>query len=626
MFVGNRNSIFDFPIETTQFEIIDHTSSINLNHKNTVGKAKQEDTDHILNPTQEMRKGRPKTKPRTKQTSGRHNFSMSGGNFPTLEEAYPEVYDREDIIDLQLDAAAIDARVQCPISLEFFRDPVLAMDGHHYEAHIIKMWMVVSLSQGTELLSPLTNEPMGNKLVRDPEKRLQTLHFIEKHGMRLGPLPDSQTLPDEYREKAMQIGSRNAIRIRLSEMQKGGQQAQAPSVLPSEVNDSFDALRLEKKMKDRNEVLDASFKLEKLLFLAEEKGLWKKTDMSRGGSDRGFNSSAMGGKRMRENTRDIREGVGAMLNAIVYQANLTLHDNRKQDLWYCIQWRNKLVHYDPQNPARESFDSEATKSFAKRFRDGYDALYTAIQTRLSIDLEAEAATEEDRMVTRRVKFKVTQDFARGEKMTLNIEGSRGGVECNYKVLHSFTKDVAACSDYTCDVSVPSGMIGPWIDRTEQDEEAERLKVELSREDRTGQRSETSSGRFEISSVAVDDSDNESNNETEGVSIRQPTSGGGGNRQRTDLHDPWKDVAKKVKYRLKDLQAKKKYNGHTGTLVKWNAKRERFVFLFDADPWPKDTKILVKSSNMEKVVVESTKQTKMKTKAKKKKKKKKKRKR
>ena len=292
------------------------------------------------------------------------SFETKTSSFPTLQEAYPEVYDRDDIKDLQLDAAAIDAKVQCPISLEYFRDPVLAMDGNHYEAEIIKMWMVVSLSQGTKLLSPLTNAPMGTKLVRDPEKRLQTLRFVEKHGMQLGPLPASQQLPEAYQKKAALIGSRNAIRIRLSEMQKGKGTSQdktqddVEDAPPSqEMSDSLVAMRLEKKMKDRNQVLDASFKLEKLLYAAEAEGLWNKKEMSRESS-----MSSSRNNNSKNNTTTDRQGVGGMFSALMYQATLTLHANRVQDVWYCIRWRNKLVHYDPNYPDRESFDSEGMYS------------------------------------------------------------------------------------------------------------------------------------------------------------------------------------------------------------------------------------------------------------------------
>lgn len=45
----------------------------------------------------------------------------------------------------------------CPITLEPFEEPVLAIDGHTYEKKAIKKW----LKQGKT--SPLTNEPLTNK-------------------------------------------------------------------------------------------------------------------------------------------------------------------------------------------------------------------------------------------------------------------------------------------------------------------------------------------------------------------------------------------------------------------------------------------------------------------------------
>lgn len=65
------------------------------------------------------------------------------------------------------ETASIDHLI-CPITLELFRDPVKAKDGHVYERRAITRWI---LQHGT---SPLTRQPLEiNDLVADDE--LQSL-------------------------------------------------------------------------------------------------------------------------------------------------------------------------------------------------------------------------------------------------------------------------------------------------------------------------------------------------------------------------------------------------------------------------------------------------------------------
>ena len=260
-------------------------------------------------------------------------------DFRTLEEAYPEIYNINEIEDLVLDVKAIQAGVQCPITLAYFRNPVLAEDGKFYERYAIESWIVVQLSQGTRVLSPLTSEPMGTRLQGAEEKRIQTMKFVKEYGIHLGPLPTSQNLPNAWREQAMRIGSRNAMRIAYSEMLKG------KKVHIENTNEAaFENLRLEKKMKDRNEVIEAARKMEKLL------------------------------------VHHTRAGARETLGRMLAQAGIAslISTERLDDIWYVVGWRNKLLHYDPDYPNRVCFDSIATQTFATRFRAGYEAMANAI--------------------------------------------------------------------------------------------------------------------------------------------------------------------------------------------------------------------------------------------------------
>ena len=246
-----------------------------------------------------------------------------------------------------LDAEAIEAEVQGPLSLTYFRDPVLAEDGKYYERHKIESWIVVQLTQGTQLLSPLTRQPMGAVLKEAKQKREQTLAFVKRHGIHLGPVPASQLLPDERQKLSEEIGSRNVLRYAYSDMIK---QKQAPA--PLQVGDqqntadegAFARMLEEQIMKDRNDVIEAARKMEKLLV---------------------HHTSAK---------------AGSTLGAMLQQAKVShmIPSQRMEDIWYVNKWRNYLLHYDPEHPDRVKFDAEATRTFASRFRLGYDAMANAI--------------------------------------------------------------------------------------------------------------------------------------------------------------------------------------------------------------------------------------------------------
>jgi len=83
----------------------------------------------------------------------------------------------------------------CPITLDIFRDPVIAKDGHVYEREAITQWV---FEHGT---SPLTREPLHvEELLPDDhlrrlaaEQRNSTLSYNIHHNRV--PLPPLQSVP-----------------------------------------------------------------------------------------------------------------------------------------------------------------------------------------------------------------------------------------------------------------------------------------------------------------------------------------------------------------------------------------------------------------------------------------------
>jgi len=83
----------------------------------------------------------------------------------------------------------------CPITLEIFRDPVIAKDGHVYEREAITQWV---FEHGT---SPLTREPLQvEEFLPDDHLRRLT---VQRHNSTLSynihlnrvPLPPLQSAP-----------------------------------------------------------------------------------------------------------------------------------------------------------------------------------------------------------------------------------------------------------------------------------------------------------------------------------------------------------------------------------------------------------------------------------------------
>ena len=102
----------------------------------------------------------------------------------TVVPFYPIVYDVAEMISCEIfsiEMATPGEPLLCPITLELFRDPVLAQDGHIYEREAIENWI---RTKGT---SPLTRQELSlehlypndivKKLVDAFEKSLQQKNY-----------------------------------------------------------------------------------------------------------------------------------------------------------------------------------------------------------------------------------------------------------------------------------------------------------------------------------------------------------------------------------------------------------------------------------------------------------------
>eukprot|EP00966_Prymnesium_polylepis_P151799 3506872-Prymnesium_polylepis.1 len=67
----------------------------------------------------------------------------------------------------------------CPITFELPLDPVHAEDGRTYERTAIEEHIRV---RGTDLRSPISNEPMGSRLMANPQAR-STIEQLVRTGV-----------------------------------------------------------------------------------------------------------------------------------------------------------------------------------------------------------------------------------------------------------------------------------------------------------------------------------------------------------------------------------------------------------------------------------------------------------
>jgi hypothetical protein len=72
----------------------------------------------------------------------------------------------------------IPAEMQCPISSDIMRDPVMCADGHTYERVAITEWVKHKAT------SPLTNQPLDQPVMLIPNYALRGLimSFVESRG------------------------------------------------------------------------------------------------------------------------------------------------------------------------------------------------------------------------------------------------------------------------------------------------------------------------------------------------------------------------------------------------------------------------------------------------------------
>ncbi|CAF0968915.1 unnamed protein product [Adineta ricciae] len=89
----------------------------------------------------------------------------------------------------------------CPITLEVFRDPVVAQDGHAYEREAITKWI---LEHGT---SPLTREPLEIDLLQADERLRQLCQQRRNSTVSYNARSQTITLPPSHKEPKVQSSS-----------------------------------------------------------------------------------------------------------------------------------------------------------------------------------------------------------------------------------------------------------------------------------------------------------------------------------------------------------------------------------------------------------------------------------
>ena len=86
---------------------------------------------------------------------------------------------QEDLCEDSSVSDPLVAEYLCPITQELPIDPVLAEDGRCYERDAIKKWL--SMDQSTAgVRSPVTNEPMGKKLLPATQVKNMLMHLVQR--------------------------------------------------------------------------------------------------------------------------------------------------------------------------------------------------------------------------------------------------------------------------------------------------------------------------------------------------------------------------------------------------------------------------------------------------------------
>ena len=72
--------------------------------------------------------------------------------------------EEEEVLEEYLVEHAPDT-LRCPISLELFKHPVVAMDSHTHEEAALVAWIEKCKSKGQPVVSPKTNAPMAEGMI-----------------------------------------------------------------------------------------------------------------------------------------------------------------------------------------------------------------------------------------------------------------------------------------------------------------------------------------------------------------------------------------------------------------------------------------------------------------------------
>jgi len=102
---------------------------------------------------------------------------------------------------LLLSSAALEKGFVCPITNTIMFYPVVAADGKIYERHAIQVWIATAVDNEKQPLSPATNNPLDNLILKpDNEMRKKIEFFIKKNKLQNHPdrvKPPSATTIEE---------------------------------------------------------------------------------------------------------------------------------------------------------------------------------------------------------------------------------------------------------------------------------------------------------------------------------------------------------------------------------------------------------------------------------------------
>eukprot|EP00562_Extubocellulus_spinifer_P014470 CAMPEP_0178566588 /NCGR_PEP_ID=MMETSP0697-20121206/14838_1 /TAXON_ID=265572 /ORGANISM="Extubocellulus spinifer, Strain CCMP396" /LENGTH=329 /DNA_ID=CAMNT_0020200397 /DNA_START=325 /DNA_END=1314 /DNA_ORIENTATION=- len=139
-----------------------------------------------------------------------------------LQQEHKQVKQREKLNKKKVCAAA--ENFVCPITHGLPLNPVRAEDGNLYDEHAIKEWFLKKQADGNAVTSPLTNAPIGTKLLPDLQVR-NTIKGLVDNGVIDGRLVEEWKKAMDAKEEVEKTKKKDKVEETKKKAEKGDVEA-----------------------------------------------------------------------------------------------------------------------------------------------------------------------------------------------------------------------------------------------------------------------------------------------------------------------------------------------------------------------------------------------------------------